>query len=360
MSSVSKIPLLVTHDGSVDEFASIALLCGEDFQTHYDLKGVVVINGDTLGVPAYWCTKRILHMCGRPDIPVELSNARAANGFPWAYRQFPLILNTLPALPEIDEQPQVCPDNNILLRSIVEDADDGALVVLNLGGLTPFAQVLGDLNLWHKIKAMYWMAGAFDTVVGGEQVPAVGNIDAGIVPGAPMHSEWNVFFDPDAVKQVYDNLHPAEIYQFPLNVTNAYPNSAQWIRQEMNPHARDSRVIDFLANAYAAVVPQGGASLWDIVTTIGLMNEFQHEDKKFFSYNTRDIVVETNYGPNEGRLIDAKNGGGRKLFVAEPFLGNEVNANGKDKTSLNKLHNEAIDRVKNYAICQWRSIPNIK
>jgi len=360
MSSVSKIPLLVTHDGAVDEFASIALLCGEDFQAHYDLKGVVVINGDTLGVPAYWCTKRILHMCNRPEVPVELSNARAVNGFPWAYRQFPLILNTLPALPEIDETPQVCPSNNTLLRSIVENADDGTLVVLNLGGLTPFAQVLGDLHLWHKINAMYWMGGAFDTVVADKHVPAVGNIDAGIVPGAPMHSEWNVFFDPGAVKQVYDHLHPSKIYQFPLNVTDAYPNSAQWIRNAMNPLAREHRVIDFLANAYASVVPQGGASLWDIVTTIGLMNEFQPEDEKFFAYKPRDIVVETRYGPNEGRLIDATNGGGRRLFVAEPFLGSDDCSTGEDKTLLEEQQAEAVDRVRNYALSQWKSIPNIK
>ena len=329
---MTKIPLLVTHDGSVDEFASIALLCGADFQARYDLKGVVVINGDTLGVPAYFCTKRILNMCGQPQVPVGLSAARAVNGFPWAYRQFPLILNTLPALPEIPGlEGQAIRDGDELLANIMQETEDGALVVLNLGGLTPFAQVAGDLNLWHKVKSMFWMGGVLD----GEN----GNIDGGIVPGAPTYSEWNVFFDPPAVQQVYDNCKPAEIYQFPLNITNAYPNSADWIRTSLNPSARAGhQAVDFLANAYAAVVPQGGASLWDVVTTIGLMNSDNSAGTTFYDYTQADVWVDSAYGPNEGRLMPATTGGGRTINVAK--------------------QNEKADVVRAYALEQWESIAN--
>ncbi|WP_299724787.1 nucleoside hydrolase [uncultured Tateyamaria sp.] len=329
---MNKTPLLVTHDGSVDEFASIALLCGADFQARFDIKGVVVINGDTLGVPAYYCTKRILNMCGQGQVPVGLSAARAINGFPWAYRQFPLILNTLPALPEIQGlEGQCIPDGDELLANVMMEAGDGELVVLNLGGLTPFAQVAGKLNLWHKVKSMFWMGGVLDGVEG--------NIDGGIVPGAPGFSEWNVFFDPPAVQEVYDNCKPAEIYQFPLNVTNAYPNSAKWIRNSLNPSARAGhQVVDFLANAYAAVVPQGGASLWDVVTTIGLMNSGNAAGVTFYEYTQADVWVESAYGPNEGRLMPATSGGGRTINVA--------------------TENEPADVVSAYALQQWETIPN--
>ncbi|WP_299372145.1 nucleoside hydrolase [uncultured Tateyamaria sp.] len=324
---MTRTPLLVTHDGSVDEFASIALLCGSDFLENYEMQGIVVINGDTLGEPAYWCTKRILNMCGQGDVPVGLSAARAINGFPWAYRQFPLILNTLPALPEIDglEQQDIV-DGDALLADIMTNAGDGELVVLHLGGLTPFAQIAGDLNLWHKVKSMYWMGGVVDDVAG--------NIDPGIVPGAPPFSEWNVFFDPPAVQKVYDNCLPAPIYQFPLNVTNAYPNSAEWIRTNLNPFARDHQVVDFLANAYAAVVPQGGASLWDVVTTIGLMNG----DQKYFGYKEYRVYVESAYGANQGRIMEATSGGGRAINIATP--------------------NAKASVVSDYALEQWKSIPN--
>lgn len=329
---MTKIPLLVTHDGSVDEFASIALLCGADFQARYDIKGVVVINGDTLGVPAYYCTKRILNMCGQGQVPVGLSAARAINGFPWAYRQFPLILNTLPALPEMPGlEDQEIVDGDVLLGNIMKEAGDGELAVLNLGGLTPFAQVLGELNAWHKVQSMFWM--------GGVLPGALGNIDAGIVPGAPMNSEWNVFFDPPAVQEVYNNLKPAEIYQFPLNVTNDYPNSSAWIRGYLNPSARKGhQVVDFLANAYAAVVPQGGASLWDVVTTIGLMNTGNTPGETFFNYSQTDVWVQSAYGPDEGRLMPATSGGGRTINVAEK--------------------NATADAVSAYALAQWESIPN--
>ena len=329
---MTKTPLLVTHDGSVDEFASIALLCGADFQKNYDIKGIVVINGDTLGVPAYYCTKRILNMCGQGHVPVGLSAARAINGFPWAYRQFPLILNTLPALPNMDDLPQQdIPDGDALLADVMQGAGDGELVVLHLGGLTPFAQVAGSLNLWHKVKSMFWMGGVLGDTPG--------NIDPGIVPGAPMNSEWNVFFDAPAVQEVYDNCKPAEIYQFPLNVTNEYPNSAEWICNSLNPSARKGhQVVDFLANAYAAVVPQGGASLWDIVTTIGLMNEGNAQGQTFFSYEKADVHVVTSYGPEEGRIKPATTGGGRVINVAQQLA-------------------SAAD-VRNYALQQWESIPN--
>ena len=329
---MTRIPLLVTHDGSVDEFASIALLCGADFQARYEIMGVIVINGDTLGVPAYWCTKRILNMCGQHDVPVGLSAARAINGFPWAYRQFPLILNTLPALPVIQGlEDQPIADGDSMLADIMRRAPDGGLVCLHLGGLTPFAQVAGELDLWHKVKSMYWM--------GGVMGDTLGNIDPGIVPGAPPNSEWNVYFDPPAVQTVYDNCLPAPIYQFPLNVTNEYPNSATWITHHLNPSANAGhQVVDFLANAYAAVVPQGGASLWDVVTTIGLMNEGNSANQTFYDYAPRDVSVVTKYGPEEGRIKDATSGGGRTINVA--------------------MQKASADDVRAYALAQWESIPN--
>jgi len=341
---MSKIPLVLCHDGAVDEFASVALLCAPDFVQQYDLKGVIVINGDTLGVAAYWCTKRILNMCGQGHIPVGLSQTRAYNGFPWAYRQFPLILNTLPALPELPDQDHgPIANGDQLLADIFSNADADTLTLLSLGGMTPVADVLNVAGNPAKLRNIFWMGGVFDTKEpNGQYKPCPGNIDGGIVPGAPMYSEWNVFYDPFAAQSVYDNSNNVKFYQFPLNVTNDYPNCAQWIRHEMNPLARSHQVVDFLANAYSAVVPQGGASLWDVVTTIGLMNNV----KNFFSYESRDIRVETSFGANEGRLMNATKGGGRSVQVAQPAY-----KTSDDNTKVD-------EEVRNYALEQWAAIPN--
>jgi len=122
-----KIPLVVLHDGAVDEFASIALLTAPDFQEAFDLKGVVVVNGDCYGAPAVWVTQRILNMGGMGHVKVGLSNTRAVNGFPWSYRQYPLVLNTMPALPEIpDLECQPILDGDELLASIVKKSDQGS------------------------------------------------------------------------------------------------------------------------------------------------------------------------------------------------------------------------------------------
>ncbi len=331
----AKIPLVVLHDGAVDEFASIALLMGHDFQNTFDLQGVIVVNGDCYGAPAVWVTQRILAMGGMTDVKVGLSNTRAVNGFPWAYRQYPLVLNTMPALKEIpglEDNPPI--DGDELLASIVKRADQDSLVVLTLSGLTPLAHCMQrDPSWWNKIKSLYWMGGVI-----GAHVP--GNISPDLVPNAPMHSEWNVFYDPFAAKAVYENLHPAQIYQFPLNVTNAYPNEASWIRDKMNPLAKKHPVIDFLANAYSVVVPQGGACLWDVVTTIGLLNEIKDldKDRAFFDYTDTKLWIETSYGPEQGRVKDAGDKSGRTVKIASA---------AKGKTAA---------MVRKYALDQWSSI----
>lgn len=331
----TKIPLLVLHDGAVDEFASIALLMGPDFRENFDLQGVIVVNGDCYGAPAVWVTRRILAMGGMENVKVGLSNTRAVNGFPWGYRQYPLVLNTMPALQEIpDLEKHPILDGDELIASIVKRADQSSLVVLTLSGLTPLTHCMErNPTWWNKIKSLYWMGGAIGSHVGG-------NISPDLVPDAPMHSEWNVFYDPFAARSVYENLTPAEIYQFPLNVTNSYPNDASWIRSHLNPLATSNRIIDFLANAYSVVVPQGGACLWDVVTTIGLLNEVEGLDSKrtFFDYTDTELWVETNYGPNQGRIMDAKDKQGRTIKIA----------------SAAKNHTTA--KVRDYALNQWKSI----
>ena len=159
----------------------------------------------------------------------------------------------------------------------------------------------------------------------------------------PLYSEWNVFYDPFATESVYGSLNAvgAPIYQFPLNVTNAFPNSAEWIRTALNPLAREHRVIDFLANAYAAVVPQGGASLWDVVTTIGLMNDANPNGGNFFGYSEKTVLVGTEYGPDQARLtvVPPESGiAGYSVHFATP--------------------NASVDEVHSYAVDQWKSIPN--
>ena len=333
---MTKTKLILTHDGAVDEFASVALLCSPAFLEQYDIVAVIVINGDTYGVPAYWCTKRILNMCGQPDVPVGLSSARAFNGFPWQYRQFPLILNTLPALPELGSY-----GNIVSAGAVIDDVltgNEDTFVLLQLGGLTASAQLFE--NNWHRIQSMFWMGGVIPNEDGQ---PVMGNIDGGIVPDAPLYSEWNVFYDPTATESVYGSLNAvgAPIYQFPLNVTNAYPNNADWIRAALNPLAKNHRVIDFLANAYAAVVPQGGASLWDVVTTIGLMNDANTSGGPFFGFSEKSILVGTEYGPDQARLT--------VLPTGSEIVGYSVNF---------ATPSASVEQVHCYAVNQWKSIPN--
>lgn len=330
-----RIPLVVLHDGAVDEFASIALLMAPDFRDAFDLQGVIVVNGDCYGEPAVWVTRRILAMGGMGDVKVGLSNTRAVNGFPWSYRQYPLVLNTMPALQEIpDLERQPIYDGDELLASIVKKVDQASLVVLTLSGLTPLTHCMEkNPTWWNKVKSLYWMGGAIGDHVGG-------NISPDLVPNAPQHSEWNVFYDPFAANAVYEHLKPAQIYQFPLNVTNAYQNDAEWIRKHMNPLAKSHPIIDFLANAYSVVVPQGGACLWDVVTTIGLLNEIEGPDgdHAFFDYTDMKLWIETKYGPNQGRVMDAKDRQGRIVKIASA---------AKGKTP--KL-------VRDYALNQWAKI----
>ena len=92
---MSKSPLIIIQDGAVDEFMSIALAVSFP---DVDLVSVVVVNGDCIGQPTVEVTQKLLTKLDQAQATVYLSDARAVNAFPWAFRESCLICNLLPLL----------------------------------------------------------------------------------------------------------------------------------------------------------------------------------------------------------------------------------------------------------------------
>lgn len=321
-------PLIFNHDGAVDEFMAMALLMTPDFTAAYDLQGVIVTNADCLGHEAVEVTRKIVKLAGL-DIPVGLSSSRGVNPFPWIYRQYPLMLNPLPVLPQSDIPTQPA-DGDALFRELLQAAAPRSITLLVTCPFTTLSELLlADPGLAQGIKKIVWMGGA----LGGDEPKewgSPGNIDPGIVPNPPPWSEWNAYWDPAAVAHVLGL--GIEIVDFMLNVTNDFPIDSQWIIDNLDPHAATAPWCNLGANSYSMVVPQGGFCLWDVATTVYLTRP------EFFAYESETLEIITEHGPDEARLV--RSDCGSPVTVAK----SKTDADGN---SLSK------DEVLRYVVEQW-------
>ena len=295
---MSKSPLIIIQDGAVDEFMSIALAVSFP---DVDLVSVVVVNGDCIGQPTVEVTQKLLAKLDQTQTGVYLSDARAVNAFPWAFRESCLICNLLPLL-------NVNAAGNLLDYSVVKVTQDDLVAqvskaaadsdeqvtLLVLSPLTPVATALEDPNFKALIKEVVWMGGAYP--------PSSGNVSPGSAPGSNPNAEWNAYWDPFAVETVFAS--GLNITMFPLNVTDLVPFGPQWILDNLVPESQQYPIFDLAAQMYATVAFQPGFSFWDTVTTayLGKPDLFTFQEMKL----SIDTSIETSA---QGSItIDTVNG----------------------------------------------------
>src|SRR5919108_5951771 len=81
--SMAKRPVLMSHDGGVDDFLALVLLLTFP---EVEVLGISVTPADCYIEPAVNATRKILDLMGRSDIPVAESTVRGLNPFPRAFR----------------------------------------------------------------------------------------------------------------------------------------------------------------------------------------------------------------------------------------------------------------------------------
>ncbi|MBO1220857.1 nucleoside hydrolase [Staphylococcus nepalensis] len=279
------------HDGGVDDLISLFLLIHmEDI----DLIGVSAIGADSYIEPATSASQKIVNRFSKTPIHIATSKERGKNPFPKDWRMHAFFMDALPILNEqVPQQSQLLADS--AYEDIIEKVNMSKekVTLLFTGPLTDLAKAITvDPKIVHNIERLVWMGGTF---------LEKGNVEE---PEHDGTAEWNAFWDPEAVKTVFDT--EMKIDMVALESTNQVPMT--WDIRQMWANERHYTGVDFLGVSYAAVPPlthfQTNSTyfLWDVLTTayVGKPNLVKQYDVKASVYTE---------GPSQGRTyIDEQNG----------------------------------------------------
>ena len=251
-----KKKVYLNHDGGVDDLTSLFLLLQMD---DVDLLGVGVIPADCYLEPALYASRKIIDRFGKEEIEVAASDSRGKHPFPKDWRMHAFFIDALPLLNEsgsIKTKVAELPAHQHMVETIRKSEE--TVTLLFIGPLTDLARALDEApDIESNIEKLVWMGGTF---------LETGNVEE------PEHNgtaEWNAFWDPDAVKRVWDSN--IEIDLIALESTNMVPLTVDV--RNMWAKKRSNIGIDFLGQCYAMVPPlvhfQTNSSyfLWDVLTT---------------------------------------------------------------------------------------------
>lgn len=286
---MSKIPVLMSHDGGVDDYLSIILLMTME---HVQVLGISVTPADCYIEPAVSATRKILDLMGRHEVPVAASTVRGLNAFPRIFRRDAFSVDHFPILNEHPEirTPLVKETGQAFIARILKEAPE-PITILETGPFTSLVAALEmDRSLISKIKEIIWMGGALN---------APGNIDKIMEGGQDGSAEWNVYWDPEAADYIWKTPIPLTIC--PLDITNHVPITSEFVmklcRQRRYP------LSDLAGMCYALVTHQDYFA-WDVLTTAYLGQPDMFELREWET----EIVTR---GRSTGRTLIKP--GGRKI-----------------------------------------------
>jgi purine nucleosidase len=293
--AMSKKLVLMDHDGAIDDFLALVLLMAmENIQP----LGIVITPADCYIQAALNVTRKILDLLGRSNIPVAQSIVRGVNPFPPNYRQDCLIIDNFPILNEREtiRAPLVEETGQKFMVKVLQEATEPVTLMVT-GPLTTVATALTLApEIESKIQEIVWMGGALN-------VP--GNVEKVFAPEHDGSAEWNAFWDPFAVEQIWQTNIP--LLLCPLDLTNTVPVTNEFIRRLAKQ--RQYLLSDLAGLCYALATPQD-YYCWDVLATVYL------DRPEFYQVREWETKVITE-GISQGQIQVVS--GGRKVRVMEQF-----------------------------------------
>ncbi len=209
-------PVLMDHDGGVDDLLSLMLVLT---MPHVALRGVTITPADCYFDWAAEATAKILDIFGRDDVLIAAGDLHGVNAFPAEWRAQPRIVNALPEMlaRQIDSVPLAPVSAREFLAQQLAAATEPVTVLMTGPASNLAAALEANPNLRQNIAEIVWMAGAFD-------VP--GNVRTFAHDGS---AEWNVFWDPIAARKLLEMRLPLTL--FPLDATNHVPVTLDFLRR---------------------------------------------------------------------------------------------------------------------------------
>lgn len=253
-----------SHDGGVDDLASLMLLLAAEAENEIKLVGVGVVPADSYLIPAVAATQKIVNRFGdHDDLLISASDATSSDPFPKEWHMDAFTVDALPILNEFGVGKTTVSENSAAddLQMLLMQATD-PLTFLFTGPVSDLATVLvRQPELKNKIKRLVVMGVTFGP----------GNIAE---PEQDGTAEWNVFWDPHAFKIVVDA--GLKLQMVGLESTHEVPlrpvDRLRWAKLRQHPS------LDFIGQAYATVPvlnhfeTNSTYFLWDVLTTAFMLN----------------------------------------------------------------------------------------
>ena len=290
------------HDGNIDDLVSyLLLLQAPDIK----LLGVGAIDADGFIDPSVAACRKMTDLFNlRGDkLAVARSNSRAVNQFPHDWRMATYSFNYLPILNEkgsIDTPQAELPAHLDMVEKLKHAKEPVTLIMT--GPLTDLARALDvDLDIQKHIKKLYWMGGSLDDHGNVAMVNADGS------------QEWNSFWDPYAVKRVFDSN--ISIQMVGLESTEEIP-----LNDELRQHWASLRkypAMDLVGQGYSLIIsiPSAELYLWDVLTTVSaLYPEVVKTEKAKATVITDGMSAGSFRRDPNGREVDIVTKANKELF----------------------------------------------
>ena len=290
------------HDGNIDDLVSyLLLLQAPDIK----LLGVGAIDADGFIDPSVAACRKMTDLFNlRGDkLAVARSNSRAVNQFPHDWRMATYSFNYLPILNEkgsIDTPQAELPAHLDMVEKLKHAKEPVTLIMT--GPLTDLARALDvDPDIEKHIKKLYWMGGSLDDHGNVTMVNADGS------------QEWNSFWDPYAVKRVFDSN--ISIQMVGLESTEEIP-----LNDELRQHWASLRkypAMDLVGQGYSLIIsiPSAELYLWDVLTTVSaLYPEVVKTEKAKATVITDGMSAGSFRRDPNGREVDIVTKANKELF----------------------------------------------
>lgn len=276
------------HDGNVDDLVSLLLLLQ---MSEVNLIGVGVIDADGYIEGSVPASRKIITRFGKgAQVSVAASNSRPVHQFPKEWRLSSFSFDAFPLLNEHGEPTTPLAEKPAHLDMIDKlKQADGKTDLVMTGPLTDLARALEvDPTIVNHIERLYWMGGTMRTE---------GNV---LEPKHDGTAEWNAYWDPKAVKTVFDA--DIDIQMVGLESTNQVPLNADV--QQYWASLRRYPMMDLIGQGYALVSSYEANStyyLWDVLTAVASQYPELIESK-----DIRGDVLTT--GADAGRTFETNQG----------------------------------------------------
>lgn len=244
------------HDGNVDDLVSLLLLLQ---MPDVNLTGVGVVGADSYVEPAASASRKIIDRFGDTThkLTVAVSDSRPVHQFPQNWRLSSYSFDNFPVLNEsghITTPEAEQPAHLDMIEKLQQTPGKTTLVMT--GPLTDLARALAiDPTITQKIDKLFWMGGTMNNQ---------GNVGE---PDQDGTMEWNAFWDPQAVKTVWDA--DIDIEMIGLESTDQIPLTPE-LRQHF-ASLRQHPAMELIGYGYSLVMAFEADStyyLWDVLTTL--------------------------------------------------------------------------------------------